>query len=416
MIVSAGAATRVVEVLPGTPMAGFAARTRPSSGVHDPLTVRALVLDGVAVVSVDVCALHERTTARIRRALGGAVRHCVVSATHTHAGPCVAFGRVGGHDDVTHERVVRAAVGAVQDALAGAVDATLEYAEAFGTGVARNRRHPDRRIDPAVQALRLRDDSGSVIAHLVQYPCHPVVLDGSNADISADYPHALRAAVEAAHPGSVCLFVSGAAGDVNTGHPAEASYSDRPSAGRTFAEAERVGGVLAAAVLAAPARPVYLDLVRFATTDVELALEPVTDARRHADLERWRRERADADPGLAALLDVWIGWAERTEEAPASWTGRVSVVDAGVLLVFLPGEPFLAVAERIAESVDDDVLVIGYADAVPGYLPTREEYAHGGYEVDDAHRYYGMPAPFAPGGAEALVEAALRLIGALRGG
>jgi neutral ceramidase len=31
--------------------------------------------------------------------------------------------------------------------------------------------------------------------------------------------------------------------------------------------------------------------------------------------------------------------------------------------------------------------------------------------VDEAHRYYGLPATFAPGGAEALAEAAIALTG-----
>ena len=35
---------------------------------------------------------------------------------------------------------------------------------------------------------------------------------------------------------------------------------------------------------------------------------------------------------------------------------------------------------------------------------------HGGYEVVDAHRHYGMSAAFVPEGAERLIAAAVRLI------
>src|SRR5690625_289808 len=55
------------------------------------------------------------------------------------------------------------------------------------------------------------------------------------------------------------------------------------------------------------------------------------------------------------------------------------------------------------------VFVLGYTDGCPGYLPSAAEYPFGGYEVCDAHRYYGMPGPFAPGSLERLVEEALRL-------
>jgi hypothetical protein len=38
----------------------------------------------------------------------------------------------------------------------------------------------------------------------------------------------------------------------------------------------------------------------------------------------------------------------------------------------------------------------GYANGCYGYLPVREEYPRGGYEVASAHRYYGRPGPFVP--------------------
>jgi neutral ceramidase len=56
------------------------------------------------------------------------------------------------------------------------------------------------------------------------------------------------------------------------------------------------------------------------------------------------------------------------------------------------------------------VLVTGYTGDCPGYLPDAEAYAHGGYEVTDAHRYYGMPAPFARGGAERLLDVVVGLV------
>ena len=50
--------------------------------------------------------------------------------------------------------------------------------------------------------------------------------------------------------------------------------------------------------------------------------------------------------------------------------------------------------------------MISLADGNPGYIPARVDYPAGGYEVAEAHRYYGLPAALAPGSAEALVAAA----------
>ena len=81
-----------------------------------------------------------------------------------------------------------------------------------------------------------------------------------------------------------------------------------------------------------------------------------------------------------------------------------------MIVVTLPGEPFLAVAERlrarVAAEAGGPCLVLGYADGCPGYFPTAKEHRRGGYEVEDAHRYYGMPGPFAEGAAEMLIDLA----------
>ncbi|GMA31223.1 hypothetical protein [Litorihabitans aurantiacus] len=83
------------------------------------------------------------------------------------------------------------------------------------------------------------------------------------------------------------------------------------------------------------------------------------------------------------------------------------------MLVALPGEPFLETGDAVATGVlaaaearADDVravVVAGYSGGTPGYLPTARAWPEGGYEVADAHRYYAMPAPFAPEAA-AIVE------------
>ena len=55
--------------------------------------------------------------------------------------------------------------------------------------------------------------------------------------------------------------------------------------------------------------------------------------------------------------------------------------------------------------------VLSLSDGNPGYIPAREDYPAGGYEVAEAHRYYGLPAAFAPGSAEQLADA---VVGASR--
>lgn len=415
-----GAASGAVDVPPGTPMSGFAARTGPSLGVHDPTTVRVLVIDRTALVAVDCCALHERSCALIReRCLAeGLVDEVVVAATHTHSGPAISEERLGHDQPAIREQVVQLATALVDRAASGAVPAQVHHGAATGVGVARDRRHLDRTIDPPLQALWFTAPDGHRVATLVSYPCHPVALDGSNRLISADYPHPLRQRVEAAHPGSLCLFFTGAAGDVNTGHTAAASFVVRSDAapGRSFADADRIGEQLARAVLALPDAPLDVpDGCRSSSAQVELALRELDPDQVAEQASGWRLER---DLGRAEgrgddpLLDAWIDWAEQRDPEPArSWTGRVSLTRLGPLaIVGLPGEPFLTAAEQLSAVSSGPVITLGYCDGVPGYLPALADQFDGGYEVDDAHRYYGMPAPFVAGSLERLIAAATALL------
>lgn len=409
-MITVGVAVREVDVPAGTPMGGFAGRLSPSTGVHDPTTVRALVLGGIGVVSVDACVLHEDTCAAIEAASGLAA--VTVSALHTHSGPSIGCGRAGRHAVAVHDAVVAAAVAALAEAGAAARPAAVAWAAVRGTGVAKDRRHPDRSIDPPLTALRFTDAAGAVVATLASYPCHPVVLDATNTLITADYAHPLRAGVEA-DTGAPCVFLTGAAGDVNTGHAATASFSSQQASGRTFERAAELGGRLASALASATWEPLEVAGARFASTPIELGYEELDPAAVAARRDGWLAEREAADAGQRAVLDIWIDWAGawRPQDQAQPWRGRVGVIDLGAAaIVTLPGEPFLAVAQDL-EAVRPRVMVAGYTDGVAGYLPIAQAYPEGGYEVDDACMYYAMPGPFRRGSAEQLIRAGRDLLG-----
>lgn len=393
-------------------MAGYAARTEPSTGVHDPLTVRALVIEDACWITIDVCGLDEMTCADIRAAVPLPADRVVVSATHTHSGPCSMPGRLGNADKRFIATLRSVAVTACYAALRDRTLCSVSYESFSGLRVARNRRHPEADIDPELQVMVFTSSSGAVIAWLLQFPCHPVVLGASNQLISGDYPAFTRLILEQDEPGSVALFLTGAAGDVNTGHSAESSYSQNKSPTRTFQEAERIGRVLATAGRAARvSAPLPHQQMRVLTAEIRLEME-VLDAESPTDLAaKWELQAHNKPPGEQALLRIWSDWARTQDNSvELSWSGTITVMHvAGALLVALPGEPFLAGADQIKRAFDLPVIVAGYSNGCPGYLPTATEYDFGGYEIKDAHRYYGMPAPFKRGSLEILVQTAVEL-------
>ncbi|MFJ9033213.1 hypothetical protein ACIRQP_32800 [Streptomyces sp. NPDC102274] len=407
-----GVAVRDCTPRAGLAMSGFAARTEPATGAHDPLTVRALAVDDTVLLTVDACGLHEDFCARVRAAIPG---HSVVAATHTHGGPVTMPGRLGGPLDRAYPDALAATcVEAAHSALAAREPATIEVGVGPDPGIARNRRRIDGAVYAPLTVVRFRRPEGSSLVCVVNYPCHPVVLGADNRRWTADYPGTVRAAIEAAEPGSVGLFLTGCCGELNTGHSAHASVSVETSQDRTFEACERVGGRIAEAALAVPTRlSPAAGPARGISAETDLPLRAPDPRDTAASCTDWQRELPLAAPARQALLRGWISWAEDVAPTPmASWTARVTVLRwGGVRLVALPGEPFSETARDITARLPGDTLVIGYADGCPGYIPPAGEFAHGGYEVDEAHRYYGMPAPFAEGAAERLTELAVAIGG-----
>ncbi|MBI4900873.1 MAG: neutral/alkaline non-lysosomal ceramidase N-terminal domain-containing protein [Actinobacteria bacterium] len=413
-VLTAGAATVAVDVPPGTPMSGYAARLSPSTGMQDPLTVRALVVDDIGLVVVDCCALREATCDKLRAVRPAGVRDVVVTATHTHSGPCLTPGGLGTFAPDVLETGRSAYVEALTSAYEHRIPVTVRYGERRSVGVGRNRRHADLNIDPPVQVVSF-DAADHTVATLVTYPMHPVVLSAANTLVSADYVGPLRDEVEAALPGSVCIFAQGCAGDVNDDrHSAEEDFSAAPSPGRSVEAAAATGRTVARAALdalstATTLRPASTSM---RTLDVPLELTVLDPAEVAAERDEWTRLVATLPPERSALYETWAAWADAWLDAPrdSDWSGRVGLITIGDLrIATLPGEPFLAVADRVHGRLGERTLVLGYCDGVSGYLPTADEYGHGGYEVSDAHRYYGMAGPFAPGSAERLADAAVSL-------
>ncbi len=417
-MIRAGVAVVDITPAPGLLQAGFAMRTEPAIGVHDPLTVRAVVVGDTAMVAVDVVGINEDLTARVRERVPLPHSGVCIAATHTHGAPESTPGRLSRSVDPGFlQSIEDGCVEAIARALENARPARITFGYGADPGVARNRRHDDGPLDRALPVVRFQDAEGKVFAVMVAYACHPVVLAADNRLMTADYPHYVRQSLEEAYPGAVAVFFTGCAGDANNGHTAHASWTLAANPERSFATAERLGRRIGEAALAAPEAETG-DRVAALAADVRVNLTRLEQEPLPVLAEQWRPELALADPERATILRAWIAWADRfSNQPPGSWTGRVSVLDwGGVLVIGLPGEIFAETALLIREACgpESPVFVIAYAHATPGYIPPASEFVHGGYEVAEAHRFIGMPGTFAPGSAEALAGAAQALVGAIR--
>lgn len=403
---------------PGGMMSGFVARTEPAIGAHDPLSARAIVVNDTAIVSADVLGLDAETCAAIRSRCVLPDANVIVAAVHTHGGPHALPGRfMHGFDEATLKHVSNACVRAVDDAFAARQPARIRKGVGQDPGVAQNRRHAGGITDTTLPVVEIADRNNRVLATLVSYACHPVVLGADNRLWTADYPHFVRDEVEQKR-GGMTLFLTGCCGDVNNGHSAQASLSLVADPERTYKAAERIGRAVAGSALSSVLEPV-LGPTTVASETVSLYFERLEREPLATLAGQWRHEAKTAEPVKAALLGVWSDWADREagrDPCDIRRDSRVTAMRWGeVEIVALPGEIFVETARAIRTRIGNPhALVVGFAEDNPGYIPPASEYPHGGYEVAEAHRYYAMPATFAKGSAERLADAAVACISRLR--
>ncbi len=412
-MIQAGAAVVDVTPGPGFAMSGFVARTEPAVGAHDPLTVRALAVEDTALIVCDVLGVNEEMSARIRARCALPADNIIIAALHTHGAPASMPGR-GGNDasPAFLQGLEDACVTAVAHARKRARPCRLLTGYGRDPGIARNRRHDGGTVDDSLPVVKIAAQDGTVVAVLLSYACHPVVLGADNLFYTADYPHYVRLGLEEDNPGSVAVFMTGAAADANTGHSAQASVSLAADPRRSFAEAERIGRHIADCASGATLQDAG-DGISARDELVSLRFARRETHPPEALAARWKEDLKSVGPAQAALLAQWILWAETiASRTPEPWTARVSVLDWGaVRLTALPGEVFAETAHAIRALSDPGhpSFVLGYAEGNPGYIAPESEFAHGGYEIDEAHRYYGFPATFAPDSVPRLLAAVERL-------
>lgn len=419
----------------GVYLTGYAGRPGPSTSVHDSLEAQALLLESegarAAVITADILTFDdgtiERIAAGVRSKVGIAADSVLFCASHTHAGPSVsAISGMGTPDpkyldslaDTIVDTVCRAAEQVAPVRMgAGRVEVRI--------GVNRRRQtakgialapEPSKPIDPDLSVLRLDNPAGKPICVLFNHACHGVVLGGDNTAISADWIGYARRAIERTFPGTTVMFAQGACADINPGEMG------------TFEMAQRQGEKVAEAVAALAPTIQTAPIERLAAMSIpfEMPLLPLPS------LEQARKELSDAQQQVAGLQQqgapishinaagAIVAWAERLVRAaetggPDPMRSRTTAIALdGIALVGLPGEVFCEIGMNIrARSPFARTFVIAYANRVLGYIPTRQAYDEGGYEVDGAYKYYGV-AKVAPTAQEALEQAAARVLERLR--
>lgn len=406
---------------PGVELSGFAARIQPSTGVLDPLFAKALYLlcDKARLLWIhcDLIGFDREMVQSFRRwakqELGLEENQVILSATHTHAGPCTIHLREAGEHDAGYVEFLMARLQQVaRDAVNHTEKCELITAEGRLNLAVDRRKTASSHTDPRVAALGFRRGDGTFAAAVVNYAMHPVALGPSNRMISADMSGQAALALVEQLPGKpVVLITNGACANLNP-----------PAENVAFAQVQKWGRLIADAVsaLLTNAKSPEAPNLMVARRVVPLPLE-VLDAdgiNRFAD-----KALLDAEPlaqwgdKYRRVVEYWRTTLLKNGHASSHAHHEAELFGMrlnGVILVGANAEVFSEFTDLLRQHSDRNIYLIGYANGDVGYLPTRAAYAEGGYEVEVAHIFYGGFRP-KPGGLEMLVATATDLVNELEG-
>lgn len=434
--------TGAVKITPpmGAAMSGYY-YNRGAEGVHDDLYAKALVFESngekAAMVACDLSGIPREIVMEARKRIeaSGTLRgdRVMISATHTHTGPVVLAGRTRYNLEGEMLRITQQYAADLPGKIAEAVrlaNSSLQPAR-VAAGIGRepsltfNRRfhmkdgtvgwnpgklnpnivRPAGPIDPAVPVVYFETTGGKPLAAYVNYALHQDTVGGMQ--YSADYAYTLgKLLAEAKSPELLTVFTIGCAGNLN--HIDVSTKAPQKGHG----EAARIGTVLAAEVLKTMKR---LETLEPGAPHVhsEMLRLPLP-AFQPADLA-WAQKITPlfGKPNAAPFMDLVrafkiVDVAARKGE-PLDAEVQVIAIGNRLAWIGLPGEIFteLGLALKTA-SPFQYTIIAELANGSVGYVPNRKAYPEGAYESESAR--------CGPGSGEMMVDAATRMLVALRSG
>lgn len=421
-----------------------------STGVHDPLLAKAMVLSqgktAVALVGNDLCSVPRELTEQARRRAsektGIPPSHIIITATHTHGGPeyygplrdflhARALEESEGRDPHEtidyHAFLVERWVEVIAQAYATRRPVTLSVVVPQQAGLAFNRRflmkdgstgwnpgkmNPDilRPLGPTdldLPFVLARDaTSGRPLGALTVFAMHAAIYGGP--PFSACYPGHLqrRLREELDAPDLVSLFGAGCAGDVNHFRMNTAEPED----GDTYPAV--VGAALAVTIKQALpyARPLVGDQLAVRSATIRSPVVRVSKSE-YAAARRIMETLDHNEAGFLVIVDAWrkILRYEFWQKYHGKLPQEVQVIrfDRDTALVALPHEVFVELGLAIkSASPFRTTIVVSLANDLDFYIPTRRAFEEGHYEP--------TTCPLEPGCGERLVQAAVRLLNQLK--
>lgn len=408
-----------------TPPIGANTPVGETTGIHDPLFLKALVLDdGSNPVSI-VCMDLSGGSAAFCDAMAGCIRertgieHTLINFSHTHSAPGGSLPGDAGTGEINRwlEELNESITAAVGEAYDNRYPVVLRAGRAPAQ-VGFNRRLPDEdgfvrmavnedgAVVPWVNVLQICTENGDTRAILFEHAAHPVIVHGASSLCGADYTgFAVQRINEQLGDDVMPIFAQGCGGNVN-GYPLRGGWD----------KAEKAGDKLGDAVIGALRNTTEINgnSINVESTRVMLpAPLPSMEVwhKTHKLLKRVAYERGTAGHelylGMIGPLKAMKKMIERGEKPESRFDITAVMIGTEWCLITMPQEPFCEYELWVDENAPfDHKMVFGYTNGQMGYVPTDKALARGekgGYEAGSCPSIRGHAlrsqthAPFAVG-------------------
>ncbi|MES5942363.1 MULTISPECIES: neutral/alkaline non-lysosomal ceramidase N-terminal domain-containing protein [unclassified Bacillus cereus group] len=340
-------------------------------------------IDNIGMLVEDTNMIRERVASELHVPF----ERITVVYTHTHSGP----ETVGDDPLVQSYKTIL-----VNNVVHGAVTANknLKRCEVGwgvttgGIGVNRRERTSDGRakmginiegvVDKRIGMLAIRDAETKELSGIIVFcTAHPNVLKGDSDVLSADYPGMAREILERIVNCPI-IIVQGAAGNVN------AKY--RGSREALIQMAYMLSGHVLTMLPAVSYSPIVK--LRTISSTMQMKLKDIPE------IDEIRRMARFAEKQWGVNTDEWLTivlekYKQGIRQLRIDLEVQLFQVNDG-MFSGIPMEPFSETALEMKERLQNELAFFGgYMNGYIGYLPTREEFEYGGYEVELSPVVYG---------------------------
>ena len=390
----------------GLQMSGYASDSRFADGIHDDLYTALILIekDGkkALIIQNDMLVVDYAFTDQVRalaEARGIDKNNVFVGATHTHSGPkgllrndsdigFTAIQLIGQYNPEMVAHILSAIDAGIAEALADMCETEVKYGFHEVEGVGTNRNSKDVSCDQTLLAIEfVRADGKRVL--LYNYACHPTVLSITNTKYTADWPYGVvKKATENGY--EMVLFLFGSAGEVSTRFTRK---------GSTFAEAERLGGLVydAAQKALANAKLQEIDTIEAYALTHGMALRSFgTVEEAEAKRDQYQKELDEVIAKGETSLRVYESKVEganinlmRARELSGKTTENVYLNFLklnDLIFVFMPAELFSTLSTPIRKKFNNKVIFCTCFMGCHAYITDSVAY--------DNETYEAMSSPF----------------------